>query len=97
MATKVIFVNQFNEEQTFKVNLFGPNKKHVKINNVLIIFKAFGNMMEVNDLKLSMGPIEVRSNYIGHHKNSSFGSKFGFKDLYKFIIFIFGSKVCFGI
>jgi hypothetical protein len=64
---------------------------------VLIIFKAFSNMMEVNGLKLSMGPIEIRSDYIGHHKSSSFGSKFGFKDLYKLIILIFGSKVCFGI
>ncbi len=50
-------------------------------------------MMEVNDLKLNMGPIEVTSNYIGHHKSSNFGSKFGFKDLYKLIILIFGPKV----
>jgi hypothetical protein len=40
MTTKVTFVNKHNEDQTFKVNLFGPNKNRVKVSNVLAIFKA---------------------------------------------------------
>jgi hypothetical protein len=40
MIAKVTFVNKHNEDQTFKVNLFGPNKNAVKVNNVLAIIKA---------------------------------------------------------
>jgi hypothetical protein len=60
MSTKVTFVNKHNEDQTFKVNLFGPNKNRVKVSNVLAIFKATvaimsdGSMMEADDLGLSM-------------------------------------------
>jgi hypothetical protein len=60
MITKVTFVNKHNEDQTFKVNLFGPNKNRVKVSNVLAIFKATvtimfdGSMMEADDLGLSM-------------------------------------------
>jgi hypothetical protein len=60
MTTKVTFVNKHNEEQTFKVNLFGPNKNRGKVSNVLAILKATiaimsdGNMMEADDLGLSM-------------------------------------------
>jgi hypothetical protein len=60
MTTKVTFVNKHNEDQTFKVNLFGPNKNRVKVSNVLAILKAIvaimfdGSMMEADDLGLSM-------------------------------------------
>jgi hypothetical protein len=40
MTAKVTFMNKHNEDQTFKVNLFGPNRNHVKVFNVLAIFKA---------------------------------------------------------
>jgi len=40
MIAKVTFVNKHNEDQTFKVNPFGPNKNYVKVSNVLTIFKA---------------------------------------------------------
>ncbi len=51
-------MNKHNEDQTFKVNLFGPNKNRVKVSNVLMIFKAIvaimsdGSMMEADDLGL---------------------------------------------
>jgi preprotein translocase subunit SecG len=45
MTTKVTFVNKHNEDQTFKVNLFGPNKNCVKVSNVLTIFKAIVAIM----------------------------------------------------
>jgi hypothetical protein len=45
MTAKVTFVNKHNESQTFKVNIFGPNKNHVKVNNVLAIFKATVTIM----------------------------------------------------
>ncbi len=40
MIAKVTFVNNHNKDQTFKVNLFGPNKNLVKVSNVLAIFKT---------------------------------------------------------
>jgi len=70
MIAKVTFVNKHNEDQTFKVNLFGPNKNHVKVNNILVIFKATvaimfdGNMMEANDLGLSMDCFDSRSRHV---------------------------------
>jgi hypothetical protein len=69
MTTKVTFVNKHNEDQTFKVNLFGPNKNRVKVNNVLAIFKATvairsdGNMMEANDLGLNMDYFDFGSRH----------------------------------
>jgi len=69
MTTKVTFVNKHNEDQTFKVNLFGPNKNRVKVNNVLAIFKATvaimsdGNMMEADDLGLSMDYFDFGSRH----------------------------------
>ncbi len=62
-------MNKHNEDQTFKVNLFGPNKNRVKVSNVLVIFKATiaimsdGNMMEVDDLGLSMECFDSRSRH----------------------------------
>jgi hypothetical protein len=70
MTTKVTFVNKHNEDQTFKVNLFGPNKSCVKVSNILTIFKATltimsdGNMMEVNDLGLNMDYFDSGSRHV---------------------------------
>jgi hypothetical protein len=70
MTTKVTFVNKHNEDQTFKVNLFGPNKNRVKVSNVLAILKATitimsdGNMMEVDDLGLSMDYFDFGSRHV---------------------------------
>jgi hypothetical protein len=70
MTTKVTFVNKHNEDQTFKVNLFGPNKNRVKVNNVLVIFKATiaimsdGNMMEADDLGLNMDCFDSGSRHV---------------------------------
>jgi hypothetical protein len=63
-------VNKHNEDQTFKVNMFGPNKNCVKVSNVLAIFKAIvaimsnGSMMEANDLGLSMDYFDFRSRHV---------------------------------
>ncbi len=63
-------MNKHNEDQTFKVNLFGPNKNYVKVSNVLVIFKAIvaimsdGSMMEVDDLGLSMDCFDFRSRHV---------------------------------
>jgi len=70
MIAKVTFVNKHNEDQTFKVNFFGPNKNYVKVSNVLVIFKATvaimsnGSMMEVDDLGLSMDYFDFRSRHV---------------------------------
>jgi len=70
MTTKVTFVNKHNEDQTFKVNLFGPNKSCVKGSNVLAIFKATftimsnGNMMEADDLGLNMDYFDSGSRHV---------------------------------
>jgi hypothetical protein len=59
MIANVTFVRKHNEDQTFKVNMFGPNKNHVKVNNILAVFKASiaimfdGSMMEVDELGLN--------------------------------------------
>jgi len=69
MTTTMTFVNKHNEDQTFKVNLFGPNKNRVKVSNVLAKFKATvtimsdGSMMEVDDLGLSMDCFDFRSRH----------------------------------
>ncbi len=63
-------MNKHNEDQTFKVNLFGPNKNCVKVSNVLAIFKATvpimsdGNMMDVDDLRLSMDCFDSGSRHV---------------------------------
>jgi hypothetical protein len=50
--------------------LFGPNKKRVKISNVLAIFKAtvaimsHDSMMEANDLGLSMDSFDFGSRHV---------------------------------
>jgi hypothetical protein len=70
MTTKVTFVNKYNENQTFKVSLFGPNKNRVKISNVLAIFKATiaimsnDNMMEADDLGLNMDSFDSGSKHV---------------------------------
>jgi hypothetical protein len=70
MIAKVTFVNKHNEDQTFKVNMFGPKKNHVKVNNVLVIFKATvtimfdGNMTEANKLGLSMDCFDFGSRHV---------------------------------
>jgi hypothetical protein len=70
MTTKVTFVKKHNEDQTFKINLFGPNKNRVKVSNVLAIFKAIvvimfdGNMMEADDFGLSMDCFDSRSRHV---------------------------------
>jgi len=70
MTTKVTFVNKHNEDQIFKVNLFGPNKYRVKVSNVLAIFKATvaimsdGSMMEADDLGLSMDHFASGSKHV---------------------------------
>jgi hypothetical protein len=64
------FVNKHNEDQTFKVNLFGPNKSCVKVSNVLAICKATltimsnGSMMEANDLGLNMDYFDFGSRHV---------------------------------
>jgi hypothetical protein len=45
MIAKVTFVNKHNENQSFKVNLFGQNKNRVKVSNILTIFKATVTIM----------------------------------------------------
>jgi hypothetical protein len=40
MIAKMTFVKKHNEDQTLKLNMFGPNKNHVKVNNIVAIFKA---------------------------------------------------------
>jgi hypothetical protein len=63
-------VNKHNEDQTFKVNLFEPNKNYVKVSNVLAIFETTvaimfdGSMMEVDDLGLSMDCSNSRSRHV---------------------------------
>ncbi len=63
-------MNKYNENQTFKVNLFGPTKNRVKVNNVLTIFKAIvdimsdGSMMEADDLGLTMDYFDSRSRHV---------------------------------
>jgi len=70
MIAKVTFVNKHNEDQTFKVNPFGPNKNYVKVSNVLVIFKASiaitsnGSMMEVDDLGLSKDCFDYGSRHV---------------------------------
>ncbi len=70
MTTKVTFVNKHNEDQTFKVNLFGPKKNYVKVSNFLVIFKATvaimsnGSMRETDDLGLSMDYFDSRSRHV---------------------------------
>jgi hypothetical protein len=60
MIANVTFMNKHNEDQTLKVNMFGPNKNHVNVNNVFAIFKASiaimfdGSLMEAYKLGLSM-------------------------------------------
>jgi hypothetical protein len=50
--------------------LFGPNKNHVKVSNVLVIFKAAiaimsnGSMMEANDLGLNMDCFDFGSRHV---------------------------------
>jgi hypothetical protein len=50
--------------------MFGPNKNHVKVSNILAKFKATiaimsnGNMMEVDDLGLSMDCFDFRSRHV---------------------------------
>ncbi len=63
-------MNKHNENQTFKVNLFGPNKNRVKVNKVLAIFKAIvaimfdGSMTEGDDLGLSMDCFDSGSRHV---------------------------------
>ncbi len=63
-------MNKHNEDQTFKVNLFGPNKNHVKVNNILAIFKAIiaimfdGSMMEADDFGLNMDCFDFGSRHV---------------------------------
>jgi hypothetical protein len=70
MTAKVTFVNKHNENQTLKVNLFGPNKNCVKVNNILMLFKAIvaimfdGNMMEADNLGLNMDCFDSRSRHV---------------------------------
>jgi hypothetical protein len=70
MIANVTFVNKHNENQTFKVNMFGPNKNHVKVTNILAKFKATitimsnGSVMEVDDLGLSMDCFDFRSRHV---------------------------------
>jgi hypothetical protein len=50
--------------------MFGPNKNHVKVSNILAKFKATiaimsnGNMMEVNDLGLNMDCFDFKSRHV---------------------------------
>jgi hypothetical protein len=70
MIANLTFVKKHNEDQTFKVNMFGPNKNHVKVNNILVIFNAFiaimfdGSMMEVDELGLSMDYFDFGSRHV---------------------------------
>ncbi len=63
-------MNKHNENQTFKVNLFVPTKNHVKVSNVLAIFKAIiaimsdGSMMEADDFGLSMDCFDSKSRHV---------------------------------
>jgi hypothetical protein len=70
MTAKMTFVNKHNEDQTFKVNMFGLNKNRVKVSNILAIVKAIvaimfdGSMMEANDLGLSMDCFDFGSRHV---------------------------------
>jgi hypothetical protein len=69
MAAKVIFVNQNDKAQSFKVNLFGPEKNRVKVANVLAVFKSSvaimgdGSIMEADDDGLSMDTFVAGGTY----------------------------------
>jgi hypothetical protein len=69
MIANVTFVKKHNEDQTLKV-MFGPNKNHVKVNNVLVIFKASiailcdGSIMEANELGLNMDYLDFGSRHV---------------------------------
>ncbi len=81
--------------------MFGPNKNHVKASNVLAVFKATiaiifdGNMMEVDDLGLSMDYFDFRSRHVITLVVALDLSNFLSIFFYKFIIPIFGSKFVF--
>lgn len=70
MTTKVIFVNKSDKKETFKFNLFGEDKNHVKVANVLTIFKSSAiilddvNILEGNEDGLSVKCFEVGRTYI---------------------------------
>ena len=69
MAAKVIFINQNDKTQSFKVNLFGPGRNRVKVANVLAVFKASvaimgdGSIMEADDDGLSMDTFNSGATY----------------------------------
>lgn len=69
MAAKVIFVNQNDKAQSFKVNLFGSGRNRVKVANVLAVFKASvaimgdGSIMEADDDGLSMDTFNSGATY----------------------------------
>ncbi|KAG0559526.1 hypothetical protein M758_10G108400 [Ceratodon purpureus] len=69
MAAKIIFVNQNDKAQSFKVNLFGPEKNRVKVANVLAVFKSSvaimgdGSIMEADDDGLSMDTFVAGGTY----------------------------------
>lgn len=69
MAAKVTFTNLNQKSQSFKVNLFGPEKNRVKVNNVLAVFKASvaimgdGSIMEADDDGLSMDTFVAGGTY----------------------------------
>jgi hypothetical protein len=70
MIAKMTFLKKHNEDQTLKLNVFGPNKNHVKVNNILAIFKTSiaimfdGSMMEANELGLSMDYFDFGSKHV---------------------------------
>jgi hypothetical protein len=70
MARKVTLVNKDDTSQSFKVNLFGPEKNRVKVANVLTAFKSSmavmddGSLMEADEDGLSMDTFIAGSTYI---------------------------------
>ncbi|KAG0603575.1 hypothetical protein M758_10G103900 [Ceratodon purpureus] len=69
MAAKIIFVNQDDKAQSFKANLFGPEKNRVRVANVLAAFKSSvaimedGSTMEADDDGLSMDTFVAGGTY----------------------------------
>ncbi len=100
------FVKKHNEDQTLKVNMFGPNKNHVKVNNVLAIFNAsiaiifYGSMMEADEFGLSMDYFDFGSRHviigIPTLDPNNFLSKIFINLSFQFLVqrFVFEYKIC---
>ncbi len=70
MAAKVTFVNRDDKSQIFKMNLFGPDKKRVKVANILACLNSKmaimedGCILEADDDGLSMDTFDAGATYM---------------------------------